>query len=235
MIKRSFKTLTFLATLASIVSTLAINASHLQMLYMGSIQFPRALEEIPDVRVYHCGHKIKCETNNTNKQASFAISGDRQRIYFDIIITPKISYKLHEFNTVKYLIIPQGQAYKWYRMFLVKKIILDDSSENRASSSPVYGWDIHSQFFGPGDRRIPDDAVIICYNPDFVAELKGGNAIELPSIVIKSNVVDLAGSEDILHEKSVELLLSSLDYNALHSTVRQEQQHGQKTVLAMNI
>jgi hypothetical protein len=164
---------------------------------------------------------------------SFAIPGDRQRFYFDIIVTPKIGYKVHELNTIKYLTIPQEQAYKWYRILLVKKAIVENN-KGQSTQSP-YGWEIHKLFFGHGsDRRIPDDAIIICYNPDFVEDLKGGNAIDLPSVIIKSNLVDLVGSEHTLHEKSIELLLSSLDFNALHSTIEQELHHGQKTVLAMN-
>ncbi|MFI5333038.1 MAG: hypothetical protein ACHQVS_02965 [Candidatus Babeliales bacterium] len=229
MIKKSFNKVVFVTILCA-CAHLSLIATPLHMLYMGSIQFPRDLEELPVMRVYHCGHKIKCEAHNTNKYMSFAIPGDRQRFYFDIIITPKISYKVHELNTIKYLTIPQEQAYTWYRILLVKKAMI----EGNKGQSP-YGWEIHKLFFGHGsDRRIPDDAIIICYDPNLVEDLTGGNAIDLPTITIKSNVVDLVGSEHSLHEKSIELLLASLDVNALHSTIEQELHHGQKTVLAMN-
>jgi len=209
----------------------ALHPSNLRMLYMGTIQFPRELEALPEVRMYYTGHKIKPEYHTTNKHISFSIPGDRQRFYFDIIITPSISYKIHDHNTIKYLTIPQEQAYKWYRMLLVKKAIV---TPNKDQTQSPYGWEIHKLFFGYGsDRRIPDDAIIICYNPDFVEDLKGGNAIDLPTVLIKSNVVDLVGSEHSLHEKSIEMLLASLDFNTLHSTMEQEIHHGQKTIVAM--
>lgn len=216
-----------------LLSTCFIQATPSHMLYMGTIQFPRDLEELPEVRIYHCGHKIKSNGYKTNKSMTFAIPGDRQRFYFDIIITPQIGYKVQEHNTIQYLTIPQEQAYKWYRILLVKKAIIEGSKEKSAQSP--YGWEIHKLFFGYGsNRRIPDDAIIICYNPDFVEDLKGGNAIDLPTVLIKSNLVDLVGSEHTLHEKSIELLLSSLDFNALHSNIEQELHHGQKMVLAMH-
>jgi hypothetical protein len=217
---------------AIILSSSVLHASNLRMLYMGTIQFPRELQELPEVRMYHCGHKIKPEYHDTNKYISFAIPGDRQRFYFDLIITPTIGYKLHEHNTIRYLTIPPDQPYKWYRILLVKKV-RSESKKGESVVSP-YGWEIHKLFFGYGsDRRIPDDAIIICYNPDFVEDLKGGNAIDLPTVLIKSNIVDLVGSEHSLHEKSIEMLLSSLDFNTLHATIEQEIHHVQKTIVAM--
>ena len=52
--------------------------------------------------------------------------------------------------------------------------------------------------------------------------LEGGSSIQLPRIVIKDNVIELAGSESALADSSIKLLLSSLDTDAIHATITQE-------------
>jgi len=57
----------------------------------------------------------------------------------------------------------------------------------------------------------------------------------LPTIVIKNDVLAIAGSETQLQDNAIGLLLSSLDYNPLHpifkTHMRQEQQ---KIIVALS-
>ena len=52
--------------------------------------------------------------------------------------------------------------------------------------------------------------------------MRGGNELELPKIYIKEDVLTLAGSDSQLHDQAIQALLSSVDYNALHSSIKQK-------------
>lgn len=202
-------------------------ASASKMLFMGTIQFPHTLQLIPDVRVYCAGNKIKCENQQDSKRISFGIADDRQRTMFHILITNKINVEATE-NTIKYL--KSSKSYKLFRMQLVQKESFGDDAQ------ALYDWDIQELRLGK-NKRLPDDTIIIFYNPAYVDALKGGNAIELPTIHIKPNLLDIVGSEKKLHEISDELLLSSLDYEPIHARIKQELQanYQQKTILAVTV
>ena len=228
----SFKTFSLFYFLLMVGHVSLVHASQIHTLFMGSIQFPHSLETIPDLRIYCGGHKIACE-NGKNNRTSFAIRGERQRTTFYLLITKTIAYDTIEKNTIRHLTISPSQPYKFYRLTLYAQepSLFDEAPKNQ---KPTYTWNIQEQRL-PFKNRIPDDAIIICYNPEYVDSIEGGNAIELPTIHIKSDIVDLVGSENMLHEKSVELLLSSLDHDALHATIKQELKHDQKTIIAVTI
>lgn len=196
-----------------------------KMLFMGTIQFPHMLESIPDVRIYCAGNKIKCENQQESRRISFGIADERHRSVFHLLITNKINVESEE-NTVKYLKSPT--SYKLYRLQLTQK--------EGFGEDPQYCWDIRELQLGK-NKRLPDDTIIVFYNPAYVDKLKGGNAIELPTIHIKSNILDLVGSEKKLHEVSNEMLLASLDYEPIHARIKQELQtnYQQKTILAVTV
>jgi len=198
-----------------------------QMLFMGSIQFPQTLEALPELRIFCKGHKIKCEKTNGSKKLSFALQDLRRRSSFYLVVTNTINYAIREHNTVAHLTIDPKKPYKLYHLQFVQGFDQD----------APYRWLVEEQRLPLKNGRIPDDAIIICYDPNFVESVGGGNAIELPTIHIKSNIVDLLGSEKKLHDKSIELLLASIDHNALHSDIHQELRpdYQQKTILAVTI
>lgn len=190
-------------------------------LFIGAVQFPRDINQMPDVRIYCSGHRIQPERNEKAKKIVFNIPSDRYCTKFSFLITPNISFETQE-NTVQYLKIAQGQSYKCYDVVLQKKTI--PNAEGRKSVMPqsAYSWDIQERRLSFFSGRIPDDAIIICYNPEFVQELDGGDALNFPSIVIKPDIVTLLGSEESLHEKSAEMILSSINYNTVHTDIHQE-------------
>ncbi len=204
-----------------------------QMLFMGSIQFPHVLESIPELRVYCKGHKIKCEKSNESRKLSFAIQDVRHRTSFYIVITNNIKYKVLERNTISHLIVDPKKPYKLYRVDFAE----DRSAAEFGADDLHYVWRVQEQRLPIKNGRIPDDAIIICYNPDFIDAVKGGNAIELPTVHIKQNILSLLGSEEKLHDSSIELLLASIDHNAIHSTIQQELKpdYAQKTILAVTL
>lgn len=219
-------------TIAGLTSGIIARAES-QMLFMGSVQFPHILESVPELRVYCKGHKIKCEKSNESKKLSFAIQDARHRTSFYIVITNNIKYKIQERNTISHLIVDPKKPYKLYRVdFVPQQYTFDFDNEQQQ-----YVWQVEEQRLSLKNGRIPDDAIIICYNPDFIESVRGGNAIELPTVHIKSNIVALLGSEEKLHDKSIELLLASIDHDAIHSAIVQELKpdYKQKTILAVTL
>lgn len=191
--------------------------------FVGSIQFPK-LKSIPNVRIYYRGNKIKSETDQDGKKVTFSISENKLLTFVYMLITEQIDSET-ENNTIKYFKIPPHQKYKLFAL----ELLID--GDDRAQ------WRIREQQIPFKTRRIPDDTIIICYNPAFIEKITGGTEIELPKIYVKEDIVSLVGSEAILHDKSIEILLSSLDYDALHCNVKQavKQNLALKTVVALDL
>jgi hypothetical protein len=212
---------------------------------MGTIQFPNELKKVPNVRVYCGGNRITSQTLDAAKQATFTLPfEERRRTTFSLLITETIQFQPEEgTNTIQYLKINPEQTYKFYVLELIKtelKHNADDffnadrlkSNASNQNNQMTYAWKIIEHTLLNG--RIPDDAIIICYNPEYIENLSGGNAVELPHIYIKDNVINLAGSEAKLHDASAALLLSSLDTDAIHATIHQEVKHeSQRTRVTM--
>src|ERR1700722_20372970 len=70
--------------------------------FMGSIQFPKTITDLPMMRIYCAGNKIKCETNEPGKRITFALPEDKRRTIFWLIITEKFLFASEQ-NTIKYL------------------------------------------------------------------------------------------------------------------------------------
>lgn len=205
------------------------------MLFMGTIQFPRSLTTIPDISIYCSGYKIKCIADNNTKRILFSITDDRAQTYFNILIIEGILFET-EGATVKHLKIDPRKKYKFYTLQLKEVIPEESIDDHKKSSSPQFFWQVREEKLIFNDNKIPDTCIIICYNPAFIEEIRGGNCVELPTIIIDKNILAITGSEKRLHDSSAQMLLSSLDYNALHSQVKQEVRfdHSIKTVLAIS-
>lgn len=208
--------------------------------FSGTIQFPLALKKVPDLRVYCAGRKISGELDHETKKVSFAISDYRQRTFFYLVIVNphNVGYELAapQTNTVNYLKINPTEPYKFYAIELVlipeQK---DDSSEAKSNSTMVYKWLI-KEIELPQNGRLPDDTIIVCYEPQFVERLDGGSSFEFPKIILKSDLLSTLGSEEKLHQESAKMLISALDLDAIHANIRQEvkQFAHPKTIVAFN-
>ncbi len=205
------------------------------MVLMGSVQFPQSLEMVPHVRFYRSGISIESEIDNKSKKASFSIMDDRSQLHFTLLITDCFAFHT-EHNTGKYIKIDPQQPYKYY--ILTLKEITPDSPEYCAKpkgSTTQYTWVVKEVPLPFPNGRVPDDTLIMCYNPDFIDSVRGGNVVALPTIFIKPNIVALVGSEDKLHDASDELVLSSIDYNMLHVHSKREirQDFAHKTIVTL--
>jgi len=219
-------------------------SSYTKSVFIGSIQFPHTLQSVPAVRVFCGGNKISTEKNDVSKRITFTIPEDKRRTQFPLIITENVQFEVEEdSNTIKCLKIPGKQKYKFYMLELLKV----EKPSNPESEKPMrvshlynpatsytYEWLIHEEKGPLTDGRIPDDSIVVYYKPAYIQELKGGNAFELPRIIIKKDIVQLAGSEEKLHDTSKSLILSSLDLNAIHANILPEvTQESRRTVITL--
>ncbi len=220
----------------SIATSLTAGTFRLQnpMLFGMTIQFPYALHETPDIRAYCGGHIIKGNVDNKNKTLFFSIPEDRYKTTFTLLITNAHAIDCTATdNTIHHLKIDTKHSYKLYVLTLKERIVTSPSSTKEPRTE--YMWDSERITLSADDSRIPDNTIIVCYNPDFIDKIEGGNAVTLPTLYVKDNIISLLGSESKLHEKSIELLLSSLDYDAIHATIKHHVKpcYASKTVLTL--
>lgn len=209
-------------------------ASSPKGIFYGTVQFPSTLEMTPNLRVYYAGRKLLCEANDATKQQSFAISEMRNRTFFYLLITPDIEFCSPD-NTIGNLRLKKDRPYKFYTLELT---MTPSKSKKRKLNDPVfeYTWitkDINLASITGG--KIPDDTIIVCYHPDYVQGLEGGNMVELPKILIKPDVVKHAGSEAKLYEQSDRWFLAALNTDTIHDTTQTELRFNPKTILAMSL
>lgn len=201
-------------------------------LFVGSIQFPSVLEMVPSIRVYYSGRKISCETDELGKKITFNIPEYKQRTFFYLLIAPSIEFGSHE-NTVPFLKLQKSCPHKFYGMELVK---VETQDKKKKKTSPFeYAWVIKELNLNLPDGRIPDDTIIVRYHPDYVQSIEGGNMVEFPKIIIRSDILKLTGSEAKLHDISNRWFLAALHTDTIHDPIQSEFMINPttKTVLAM--
>lgn len=208
-------------------------------LFIGNIQFPNSLEMVPNVRVYYAGRKIASETDDFGKKIIFSIPELKQRNFFYMLITPDIEFCSHE-NTVPFLQLKKGSKHKFFAMQLIPYEVPQKKHKKLGNgtfqkSEIAYTWYIKELNLTLADGRIPDDTIIVCYNPEFVQSLEGGNAIEFPKIMIKPDLLKMVGSEAKLHQISNKWFLAALNTDTIHETLQPEFKINPqaKTVIAM--
>ncbi len=200
-------------------------------LWYGTIKFPTDMKVVPPVRVYYAGNKIPAETDNEGHQVSFAISEYKLRNAFYLIIVDHVDF-VSECNTVKYLRVPEGRPYKLYALSFKPNKELDGKLKE-VDISERGSWDIVQKRL-PDDMRIPDNAIIVCYHPHLIKDVEGGNALELPKIVLDTELLNKLTPEE-LHDASIQFLLSSLNCDSIHASLdAQIKPHFErKTIIAL--
>ena len=189
----------------------SLTANFEKKILVGSVQFPKNIQYMEDICIYYGGKKITTEVDKEGKRISFSLSEKKHRAIFYLLVVDcaQMSLQTTESNTVQYLKTIPNAPYKFYILELI-----DGYDKNEKSF-----WRI-KQTNLPTSRHIPDDTIIVCYNPDFIEKVDGGSEIEFPKIYIKENILALVGSDSLLHDQTVQALLSSIDYNALHSSIK---------------
>ncbi len=207
-----------------------------QNVIMGTIQFPHNVKKIPAIRVRSGGKIISynsCEIDQKAKKFTFCAPKFNGQKEFYLLITEIVNFEKikssgfeESHNTIDYLKIDPSKPYKLYVLKLetIQSDTADkkkSASHNHTQESVEYHWTIEEQLVPLQTGRIPDDTIVVCFNPTFVAKLEGGSAFELPTIKLKNNLTELYGSEDKFIDLSNKLLLSSLDIDAIHARGQQ--------------
>lgn len=199
-----------------------------QTIIMGTIQFPYTMDEVPPIRIYYAGNKIRGEADHDLKKSTFVLPTDRHCKTYYLLICEHVIPHTQE-NLVQYLKVRSQSPYKLFVLQLVDKPAKDPKKPYIREQE----WKITKAVLGK-ESRIPDYAIIICYNPDFIEGLESKSAYQLPIIKIRPDVLTIAGSEDALQQFSIQLLLGSLDNDLIHATIKPDlKTHYQNTVVAM--
>lgn len=207
-----------------------------KLLWYGIIQFPPELKSVEPIRVYYTGGKIPytgplAATVNPDKhQVSYTISEYKARNTFYLVITDRPDFAAKH-NTIHYLRVPEGRPYKLYELtFTPNKETITNQQDIDISQRG--SWEIVQKRLAE-DLRIPDNAIVVCYHAHLVKSVEGGNAIELPRILLNGDIMKNLSSEE-LHDVSIQFLLSSLNCDSFHiSPDTQIKSADTKTILAL--
>ena len=208
--------------ISGIFSSANLNSASLMM---GTIQFPQSIKTVPTLRVYCGGRIVPSTIDQENKSVSFSIPRYAQQFHFNLLIAEKINFALSSskyqsgnHNTAAYMKLEENQPYKLYSLLLVPQF-----ADGVKDTKLRYTWQIKNESIHHKDLKIPDDAIILCYNPDWIAGIQGSNAFELPTIEISPNILELSGSEKTLHDRSTQIMLAALDSDTMHATQNDQQ------------
>lgn len=192
----------FAILVAFSLSTMHSSAFVTMKSWIGTIQFPFSVNVVPDLRIYDSGTIVKTEINYNNKCISFSLPKNGYQKHFYILIVE--ADNLYQ-PAIEHLNIDPKKPYKLYSIECIEQ------------KNGLCKWSIKRQALPSG--RVPDTAMIICYDPAYVDQLVGGTNVELPRIIIKEDILNLVGSEDALHSRSHELLLACLGTDAIHQPI----------------
>jgi hypothetical protein len=193
--------------LCLINTTTRIDASAIS-LRTGIIEFPRTLQRIPPLEIFFEGQKIKVEVEGNKILFTVPMNRRLLRFFFLFVEHPdyltKSSTDNTPQNTIDYLRVKQGTPYRIFEL---------QSQQDQ--------WFVIERLL-PEDGHIPDNTIIVYIPAAYIADVTGGNRLELPHVIIKDNIVDLAGgSEDILQQITDELTIKALDFAALHIPMKE--------------
>ncbi len=199
-------------------------------LWQGSIKFPSDIKINEPIRVYYTGESIPCEIDNIGHQICFALSEYKMRTVFHLIIIDSRDF-VSEHNTVQYFKVAQNRPYKLYELVYTPN--KDFAKAADADVDQKGAWQITQKRLAD-DMRIPDSAIIVCYHPHLVKNVEGGNAIELPRIVLDEQILKQLTTEE-LHDASIQFVLSGLDFDTFHTkpSTQVRKDITKKTVLAL--
>lgn len=195
-------------------------------LFMGRIKFPYSVAVTMPIPIFYDGRSIKGEVHESQHQIAFDVPWARGQQVVYLLITEKNPEKVYKpllddkslHNTIDYLKIPEGQRYKLYRLTLV-------------INAEGISWQVESVGL-PRSGQIPDQTIIVLYFSELVESVEGGNRLELPSIILRDDMLSLVSSEQDLQAQMVKVQLSSIDIGTIHTPIKQVvQQNPTRTIV----
>lgn len=191
-------------------------------LMLGTIQFPKTVKTVPNVRLYYSGKIVSGKVDKSDKSISFSIPKYSQnQMRYTLVVTEELEFATPKGtesvnNIVEGIRIPHGNNYKMYTLLLVPRF-----SDEPGTQQPNYHWRVLPDQVRL--NKIPDDALIVILDPNWIDTVEGENSFELPTIKLKPNIVELSGSSENFYDKSAQLLLTALDSDTIHGSVHSDE------------
>lgn len=217
----SFLPVSLIFTLLSTHSTVLTAPS----LIGGAVHFSKDSTFVP--LNMHCGGTEVTTTNHETSlpKITFEIPKATHQTHFEILVTAaKIEYQLKQYpdkteiiNTFDYLKINPKSSYKYYVLDLIDDV-----------------WNIKEETL-PATGQIPDRAIIVeCY-PEWINDIRGGSAVELPTLYV-NNASERSTSEERFEESLIKLELTALDSKIIHAPIKRQIQtvSDKKRILIMD-
>lgn len=210
-----------LVSLFFIALTTNLQAKSLEI--EGTIRFPLSITS-HGASILHGGTLVRVHVEDN--QLTFSIkSGRPQQTFYLLVVNPQhIEYcfkslpdQQSQQYTVSHRTVVANKPYKFFKMSLVpEQLGATNSLMMKKPEHIVHNWVIQQVALEEG-QPIPDDTIILLYNPEYVKNIKSEGSYKLPTILIDKDIVEKVGSIDALHEQEVKYLLASLDAAVLHA------------------
>ena len=195
-----------------LISCLGLHTDSVPMLFTGTIQFPKQVQHIPSMVIYSLlGCKVSSEFDQRKHGLTYTIYRQRDLRHFWLLITHHIipvPYDKTEQSTLQGWRVDTTQPYKFYGL---TRVIEEIPQADSSTITSRIRWDIQEHDLAPFHGQLPDDTLIIYYDPLLIAEVRGGSPFELPTIVMKNDLITRVGSEALLHELSEKLSIAAVD------------------------
>lgn len=197
-------------------------------LTLGAIQFPSTIAKVPTIRIYYGGHKIATTPNNETKQLTFSIPKGINQNSFYLLVTEAIDFSFAKnkydgsniVNTINYLKVFPHKPYRLFKFTIHEKSAPTATTLTSPSAKPALEWIVEECTLTSADLRIPDMAIVVCYNPNFIDSILPKSGIfSLPTITLKQNMLELTGSEAKLHDISDALIMACINTDTIHATL----------------
>lgn len=206
-------------TISFLFAHACLEAGFSPVMFSGSMKFPLLLKKVPSVRVYWSGHRIACSVDEQTKTVNFSIPGLASQHGLYLVIAKDICLK-SDHNVVFYLYLKKQSPYKFY--YLQRKGHYDEATRRMK-----LGWNVKELALledTEGNLRLPDDAIVIYYEPKFIEGLDtlSDNPLDLPRINVVDDILSLVGSEKLLHSTSDTLLCTALTMDTIHRELDQD-------------
>lgn len=201
-------------------------------LWHGTIKFPANTKHIPSVRIFYGGIKKTSIIEQASKKVSFDIAESQIRNTFFLVISKGIGF-ITEKNTPQYLKVANECPYKMFLMEFQPNSDAIKTPVCKADTTQLGSWHITKKTLAD-DRRIPDNAIVVCYDSDMVKSVEGGNGLELPKIILDEEIMtQLTDTE--LQDASTQFLLTALNCDSIHTQQNTlvKPDFAKKTVLTM--
>lgn len=196
--------------------------------YILKLRLARNIKLNEPVYAFYKGKPLELGTN-------CAIISENSKVpTFSIIITPDVTHEA-EGNNVRYLRRKEDMPFAWYDLTLRTQTQDEDAEK-------ITTWDIKKLDADEAPLQIPEHAIVVYYNPEFVEKLDTMSATErcknidtstsrviaLPAIVFRSDV-----DEDELNFACVEALLASLELRTIHKKTSVDTKRDQRTIITL--